>query len=163
MRCATCTTSPTSPSTEAVRWVSSRLAAAGGSEYASLALAYRHAFGVGQPEDCPAGGAMYERAALSAAASLDTRRRTSVEQTNPAEPDHAVLLSRAMPDRERVDKAAVEYMDYCAQVGDPAGRVGMGHLHHSGAHGVPKTTRQRVSGSAWRLAGANRWATPTSG
>ena len=114
------------------------LAAAGGSEYASLALAYRHAFGVGQPEDCPAGGAMYERAALSAAASLDTRRRTSVEQTNPAEPDHAVLLSRAMPDRERVDKAAVEYMDYCAQVGDPAGRVGMGHLHHSGAHGVPQ-------------------------
>ena len=79
------------------------LAAAGGSEYASLALAYRHAFGVGQPEDCPAGGAMYERAALSAAASLDTRRRTSVEQTNPAEPDHAVLLSRAMPDRERVE------------------------------------------------------------
>ena len=49
-----------------------------------------------------------------------------MERTNPLEAEHATLLQRKMPHRERMDKANVEYMDYCAHVGDTAGMVRAG-------------------------------------
>lgn len=45
-----------------------------------------------------------------------------------------------MKGRERMDPAAVEYLDYCAHIGDVTGKVSMGHLYHSGSHGVPRDT-----------------------
>jgi len=32
----------------------------------------------------------------------------------------------------------VEYMDYCAHIGDVTGKVSMAHLYHTGSHGVPR-------------------------
>lgn len=57
------------------------------------------------------------------------------------ENDHLALLSHAMPVRERMDHSTVEYMDYCAHIGDATGKVAMGHLYHSGSHGAPRDRR----------------------
>ena len=38
---------------------------------------------------------------------------------------------------QRMDKGTIEYLDYCAHIGDATGKVAMGHLYHSGTHGVP--------------------------
>ena len=40
----------------------------------------------------------------------------------------------------------VEYMDYCATIGDVQGKVGIAHLYHQGAHGVP---RDRAAAHHW--------------
>ena len=52
--------------------------------------------------------------------------------------EHLSLLSLGMGKPEqRMDKGTVEYLDYCAHIGDATGKVAMGHLYHSGTHGVP--------------------------
>lgn len=76
------------------------------------------------------------QAAQHAVSGLDTRRRRTVEQSNPAEMDHLTLLSQVMPPRERMDAKSVEYLDYCANIGDTTGKLHMGHLYHAGSHGV---------------------------
>ena len=37
-----------------------------------------------------------------------------------------------------MDHGTVEYMDYCAHIGDVTGKVSMAHLYHMGSHGVPR-------------------------
>ena len=128
-------------------------AAAGGSTFANLALGYRHALGVGVPESCPTSGVYYEAAAQSAAEWLDMRRQRSVEQSNPVEAEHLTLLSRSMPARERMDAPSIEYIDYCANIGDLQGMLGMGHLCHAGVHGVP---RNRAVARHWFEAAARQ-------
>ena len=116
-------------------------AAAGGSTFANMALGYRYAMGVGVPESSAAAGAFYENAAMSAAEWLDGRRRRTVEQANPVDSEHLTLLARRMPERERMDAPSIEYIDYCAHIGDLQGQLGMGHLFHAGQHGVPRDER----------------------
>ncbi len=72
---------------------------------------------------------------------LDDDRHKTVECSNPAENDHLAILCRNKKVGERTDRAAVEYMDYCANIGDVSGQLGMGHLYHQGAHGVPRDRR----------------------
>ena len=65
-------------------------------------------------------------------------RRHSVEQSNPTESEHLTPLAHHMAERERMDHGTVEYMDYCAHIGDVTGKVSMAHLYHMGSHGVPR-------------------------
>ena len=140
-------------------------AAEGGSLYALMALGYRHTSGIGVQESCAVGAELYERvrilkhfpatccllqlssilsscarvqAALKAVDALDLLRRHTVEQSHPSDAEHLVALAHHMVGHERVDQTAVEYMDYCAHIGDVTGKVSMGHLYHSGSHGVPR-------------------------
>jgi len=76
-------------------------------------------------------------------AQLDEKRQRTVEQGWLDSSSEARTLLRKQPAAAResgVDPASVEYMDYCAHVGDVAGQVGMAHLYHSGTHGVPRDT-----------------------
>ena len=66
------------------------------------------------------------------------RRQRSVEQSNPTEQDHLTPLARNLPPRDKMDVANVEYIDYCAAIGDVQGQLGMGQLLHAGSHGVPQ-------------------------
>mmetsp|Transcript_68738 Transcript_68738/g.136185 ORF Transcript_68738/g.136185 Transcript_68738/m.136185 type:complete len:652 (-) Transcript_68738:406-2361(-) len=127
-------------------------AARGGSTLGSMALGFRHAYGIGVRESCADSAALYEQAAQVAVARLDDRRRLTVEQSNPAETDHLALLAQSMPPRERMDAKAVEYLDYCANIGDPTGKIHMGHLYHAGSHGVP---RDRGCAKHWFRAAAH--------
>jgi len=45
-----------------------------------------------------------------------------------------------------MDGGTVEYMDYCARIGDVTGKVSMAHLYHMGSHGVP---RDREAARFW--------------
>ena len=65
---------------------------------------------------------------------------------------HAHARARA-PCAEQVDASSVEYMDYCAHVGDTAGQVGMGHIYHAGTHGVP---RDKAAAEHWFAQAAQR-------
>ena len=102
--------------------------------------------GAGVVESCPTSGVYYEAAALSAREWLDLRRQRSVEQSNPTEQDHLTLLARNMPPRDKMDVANVEYIDYCAAIGDVQGQLGMGQLLHAGSHGV---TQDRDAAAHW--------------
>merc|ERR1740124_1565241 len=115
--------------------------AAGGSPFANLAMGFRYMAGAGVVESCPTSGVYYEAAALSAREWLDERRQRSVEQSNPTEQEHLTLLARNMPPRDRMDAANVEYIDYCAAIGDVQGQLGMGQLLHAGSHGVEQDRR----------------------
>ena len=95
----------------------------------------------------------YTQAAKIAVASLDARRRLAVEQSNPTEMDHLTLLYRTMAPVEAEDPAAVEYMDYCANIGEVTGKLGMGSLYHSGSHGVP---RDRAAAKHWFRSAAHQ-------
>jgi TPR repeat protein len=122
-------------------------AALGGSVYGSMALGYRYGHGIGAVESCASSAAWYERAAEGAVSTLADERAHTVENSNPVEQDHLTLLSKKLPKRDgRMERSAVEYMDYCAHIGDRAGKVGMGHLYHTGAHGVP---RDRAAAKHW--------------
>ena len=112
-------------------------AAEAGSQYANLVLGSKFADGIGVPESCPTAASHYEKAAISAMSNLADRRILTVEQGPPADADHRVLLSRSMGERERLDAAAGEYLDFCAYAGDATGQVAVGHLLYSGSHGVP--------------------------
>ena len=116
-------------------------AAQGGSTFAAMALGFRYGYGIGLRESCPESAAMYEKAAQSAVSGLDRMRRKTVEQSNPNDADHLQLLSKAMPPKQHMDVGMVEYMDYCAHIGDVQGKVAMGHLYHSGTHDVPEDKR----------------------
>jgi len=112
----------------------------GGSFLASMALGsqYSHGFG-GVAASCPAAAAHYEAAALAAVAALDAKRQKTVEQGwLESQAEVRALLAPGKCEREGVDAASVEYMDYCAHVGDVAGQVGMAHLFHAGTHGVAR-------------------------
>ena len=102
--------------------------------------------GAGVVESCPTSGVYYEAAAISAREWLDLRRQRSVEQSNPTEQDHLTLLARNMPPRDKMDAANVEYIDYCAAIGDVQGQLGMGQLLHAGSHGV---TQDRGAAAHW--------------
>merc|ERR1719483_1658810 len=106
-----------------------------------IRLLQRGAAGGGVVESCPTSGVYYEAAALSAREWLDLRRQRSVEQSNPTEQDHLTLLARNMPPRDKMDAANVEYIDYCAAIGDVQGQLGMGQLLHAGSHGVEQDRR----------------------
>ena len=112
--------------------------AAGGSPFANLAMGFRYMAGAGVAESCPTSGVYYEAAALSAREWLDVRRQRSVEQSNPTEQEHLTPLARNAPPRDKMDVANVEYIDYCAAIGDVQGQLGMGQLLHAGSHGVPQ-------------------------
>jgi SEL1 protein len=113
-------------------------AARGGSTLGAMAMAFRHAYGIGLRESCADSAALYEQAAQAAISSMDETRRHTVEQSNPVEVDHLTLLAQQMPPRDRYDVSTIEYMDYLANVGDVTGKLGMGHLYHAGSHGVPR-------------------------
>jgi len=83
---------------------------------------------------------------LRAAEELDLSRRHSVEQTHQTDAEHLTALAHHMSERERMDRGAVEYMDYCAHIGDVTGKVSMGHLYHMGSHGV---RRDRKAAFHW--------------
>jgi len=122
-------------------------AAHGGSTFGAMAMGFRHAHGIGVRESCATSAALYEQAAQAAISTMDERRRHTVEQSSPVEVDHLTLLSHHMQPRDRMDDAAtIEYMDYLANVGDASGKIGMGHLYHSGSHGVP---RDRSAAMDW--------------
>jgi TPR repeat protein len=106
----------------------------------------RYMAGAGVVESCPTSGVYYEAAALSAREWLDLRRQRSVEQSNPTEQEHLTLLARNMPPRDKMDAANVEYIDYCAAIGDVQGQLGMGQLLHAGSHGV---TQDRGAAAHW--------------
>lgn len=76
------------------------------------------------------------QAAEQGLASHNEVRWRTVEQSFPSETDQLTSLSFTSRKRERVDPGTVEYMDYCARIGDVGGKVSMGHLYHSGSHGV---------------------------
>jgi len=124
-------------------------AAGGGSMYAAMALASKYHLGLGVKESCPASAAYYEAAASAAIAELEPKRKKSVEQSNPIETEHATLLHRQIEPREArgvMDVSSIEYLDYLAQVGDLTGKVSMGHIYHSGTHGVK---RDKVLAKHW--------------
>ena len=113
-------------------------AATGGSAFGAMAMAFRYAYGVGVRESCPESAAFYEQAAQAAVEDAREARRKSVEMSNAADAEHLTLLSLSMPKSDqRMDKGTVEYLDYCAHIGDVTGKVAMGHLYHSGTHGAP--------------------------
>ena len=86
------------------------------------------------------------QAAVKAASSLDLVRRNSVEQGHPTDAEHLTTLAHRKNVQEHMDKGAVEYMDYCAHIGDVTGKVSMGHLYHAGTHGV---RRDREAAEHW--------------
>jgi len=113
-------------------------AARGGSAFGAMAVGFRHAHGVGVRESCADSATWYEQAAQSSVQGLDEQRRRTVEMSNAADSEHLALLSlRSRPSEQRMDKGTVEYLDYCAHIGDATGKLAMGHLYHSGTHGVP--------------------------
>ena len=70
--------------------------------------------------------------------SLDTaheRHQRQVARQDASEARHLQLLSRSTRPNETMDPDMVEYMDYCAHIGDVQGKVAMGHLYHAGTHG----------------------------
>jgi len=127
--------------------------ARGGSTLGAMAMGFRHHYGVGVRESCKESAELYEQAARSAIGALEERRKHTVEQSNPNEVEHLTLLSQTMPQRERMDASTIEYMDYLANVGDASGKVGMGHLYHSGGHGVP---RDRAAAEQWFKSAAHQ-------
>lgn len=137
-------TAVTHDRTEGIRLL--QRGAAGGSPFANLAMGFRYMAGAGVVESCPTSGVYYEAAALSAREWLDLRRQRSVEQSNPTEQEHLTLLARNMPPRDKMDAANVEYIDYCAAIGDVQGQLGMGQLLHAGSHGV---TQDRGAAAHW--------------
>ena len=117
-------------------------AAKGGSAFGAMAVAFRHAHGIGVRESCPDSAVWYEQAAEAAVDGLDETRRKTPEMSNAGDQDHLTLLSLGMKSaqqdgRQPMDKGTVEYLDYCAHIGDVSSKVAMGHLYHSGTHGVP--------------------------
>ena len=97
----------------------------GGSLLASMALGSQYANGFGGvAASCPAAAAHYESAAMAAIASLDKKRQLNVEQGwLESQAEVKTLLHPGKVEHEGVDAASVEYMDYCAHVGDVAGQV----------------------------------------
>ena len=113
-------------------------AARGGSAFGAMAMAFRFGHGIGMRESCPDSSAWYEQAAQASVNGLCEQRRKTVEMSNAADSDHLTLLSLVSKTADqRMDKGMVEYLDYCAHIGDSTGKISMGHLYHAGLHGVP--------------------------
>ena len=116
-------------------------AAAGGSAFGAMAMGFRRAYGIGLVESCPESATYYEDAAKAAIDGIDERRAHTADQSSPNEVDHLTLLSLAMPPREKMDAPSVEYIDYCAHIGDVTGKVAMGAMYHAGTNQVPRDRR----------------------
>jgi SEL1 protein len=117
------------------------IAAHGGSTFAAMAVGFRHGYGIGLRESCPESAAFYEKAARSAIHGIDEHRRHSVDQSNANDAEHLTPLSLSPSSSERMDTPMIEYMDYCASIGDLTGKIAMGTYFHQGAHAVPHDRR----------------------
>ncbi|XP_068619197.1 LOW QUALITY PROTEIN: protein sel-1 homolog 1 [Battus philenor] len=105
------------------------LGAAGGSDYAQMALAYRHWAEVTVPVSCPKALQLYTRVAAKVASKVSLSGGPGVQRVR--------LLDEAEGGAGALDSDLIEYYQLLADKGDVQAQVGLGQLHFQGGHGVP--------------------------
>ncbi|KAM3959331.1 HMG-coA reductase degradation 3 [Aphomia sociella] len=115
------------PVSQAKALVHYTLGAAGDSDFAQMALAYRHWAGVTVPSSCPKALDLYMKVAAKVASQVSLSGGPGVQR------------ARLMDEAEAgaaLDTDLIEYYQLLAEKGDVQAQVGLGQLHFQGGRGV---------------------------
>ncbi|XP_014355865.2 protein sel-1 homolog 1 [Papilio machaon] len=110
------------------------LGALGGSDFAQMALAYRHWAAVTVPASCPKAMQLYMKVAAKVAGKVSLSGGPAVQR--------ARLLDEAEGGGGALDTDLIEYYQLLADKGDVQAQVGLGQLHFQGGRGVTLDVRK---------------------
>ncbi|CAH2094811.1 unnamed protein product [Euphydryas editha] len=118
------------PVSQARALVHYTLGALGDSDYAQMALAYRHWAGVTLPSSCPKAMDLYMKVAHKVAAQVSLSGGPAVQRVRLMDEAEGGGAGAAL------DTDLIEYYQLLAEKGDVQAQVGLGQLHFQGGRGV---------------------------
>ncbi|XP_013170471.1 PREDICTED: protein sel-1 homolog 1 [Papilio xuthus] len=110
------------------------LGALAGSDFAQMALAYRHWAAVTVPASCPKAMQLYMKVAAKVAGKVSLSGGPAVQRVR--------LLDEAEGGGGALDTDLIEYYQLLADKGDVQAQVGLGQLHFQGGRGVTLDVRK---------------------
>ncbi|XP_052756362.1 protein sel-1 homolog 1 isoform X2 [Galleria mellonella] len=115
------------PVSQAKALVHYTLGALGDSDFAQMALAYRHWSGVTVPSSCPKAMDLYMKVAAKVASQVSASGGPGVQRARLLDEEAA---------GGALDTDLIEYYQLLAEKGDVQAQVGLGQLHFQGGRGV---------------------------
>lgn len=130
-----------------------KFAAAGGSQYAKMALAFRYFTGTDVTEDCDAAALLYEDVAFNVLRKEIKRKKeffkaehpnSALAEVSPPTPQEISGLGRTRlrqdmaPQLSADHRDIVQYYMHAARRGDPHAQVIVGNLYFYGGAGIPQ-------------------------
>ncbi|XP_039758024.1 protein sel-1 homolog 1 isoform X2 [Pararge aegeria] len=118
------------PVSQAKALVHYTMGALGQSDYAQMALAYRHWAGVTVPSSCPKALELYMKVASKVASQVSLSGGPAVHRVRLMDELDGVSTGSAL------DTDLIEYYQLLAEKGDVQAQIGLGQLHFQGGRGV---------------------------
>lgn len=106
------------------------MGAIGDSDFAQMALAYRHWSGITVPSSCPKAMDLYMKVAAKVASQVTFSGGPAIQRTRLIDEAEGGSSSGAL------DSDLIEYYQLLAEKGDVQAQVGLGQLHLQGGRGV---------------------------
>ncbi|CAH0728616.1 unnamed protein product, partial [Brenthis ino] len=118
------------PVSQAKALVHYTMGALGDSDYAQMALAYRHWAGVTLPSSCPKAMDLYMKVAHKVASQVSLSGGPAIQRVRLMDEAEGNSPGAAL------DTDLIEYYQLLAEKGDVQAQVGLGQLHFQGGRGV---------------------------